>query len=1061
MMSANNSYRILTDLRTSFAPGSSSLNVDKLSLGWFTDMLRHHTEQDIFALVNEKRQIPLLQPHKRILFPPLPTWSSKRDWRGGEADSLSNIAYSTFVAPYRADIILISHIFTDYASDPIGLPHHALHPSAQILAVTVRDFIPIIFSEHYFQHTDFKKFYLSRLQWLRKADVIFTASRTTREDAVNRVGLAPEKVVVIPPYLDQHHYRPGNWTDDEKDAFLHAYGIRRPFLLYVGNDEYHTNLDGAVRAFALLPPELRTNYQLVIVCRSGVERVQEVLHIAAGMGFSAEDVVFIDIVPDADMPKLYGLCALFVYPSWYEGLPLSLLEAMACGAPVLAGDNSSLKEIINYSDALFNAHDDATIAANMRIALENDGFTRTLREYGVKRAREICGKGAGQVILNAFSEALTRKRSASLLYTLSGGLPCKQLAVVTPLPAEQSGVAHYSAELLPYLAEYFDIDVYTTCKNFSCPHITSAFRVYDVKDFPAAASSYDHILYEFGNSPFHAHMFGLMERFPGVVTLHDAYLSGALYSIGRDIFIRESLYSHASQARRIFLSSDYKENIDRAAIIKFPCTKRILERSLGIISHSIYQYEIIEQFYGKNFHNKLRIVPHHRSVSSTIGISKKLEIRKKYGFTENDILIVSFGDIVFTKKPRLIAESFLSNEYIYTNEHIKLLFIGKIEEGSYEEDFLNFVKNSLYNSKIIITGYVSDSIFNDYLDIADIAIQLRCDSRGETSGAVLRAISHGIPTIVNNYATFSVDFSDDAVIKISENPDAAEIGQCLEKLCRNPDIREKFSYGGQDFIRKNNDPHHCAALYAMYIHEFYDVRNSSSLEKITDNFARCIASSSNVSDIEKVTEWISENKNISRVRRKLFIDVSFIISDETETNLGRVIKEIVKTLYCVDSADVEVVAVTRKNGNFLPAISWLKNQGLLLPEENNSTTQITFSSGDILLLSLESWYTFHKTYLHIFGELKNVGADIVGIVYQDNLSNVQFCKHIPYFYTNELQNISGYYDQIVGVSLAVSDNVAIWWNIAGDTPEYKNIQNWEESALQLLSVIGLNQNIQV
>lgn len=1022
--------RIVTDLRACTGPCSSGRGIGNLSLFWFTEMVRCREKHELFALVDangkERISLPGLQGNRRIPFPTPPAWSSDRDWRGGEADSLSNAAYSSFVAPYRANVIHVTHAFEDYASAPAGLPYYAMHPRHQVIAATVYDFIPMVFPEYYFQNTDFKHFYLSRVQWLRQSDVLLAISNATRDDAINIAGIAPHKVAVIPPYVDFSRYKPIAFSVEKKNEFLRGYGIHNPFILYVGGDEYRKNIDGAIRAFALLPAELRMRHQLVIACRIEDGRRKELLRAAAGLGIGPEDLVITGFVPDADLPSLYALCELFIFPSYYEGLGLPLLEAMACGAPVLAGNNSSQREIIGRPDALFDAQNDASIAAAIHTALTDTGFRTTLCEYGIQKAHELCGNEPGQAILSAFEEALARKRDAAFTHVQSGCLPRKRLAVFTPLPEDRSGIADYAAFFLPYLSEYFDIDVYTTCERLRCPQITSAFRVYAATDFAGAAGAYDHILYEFGNSAFHAHMFQLLERFPGVVTLHDAYLSGVLYWMGREGFVREALYSHGPLARRILLPSRRVENADFEAIVKLPCTRRVLEHAVGVISHSKWNFDLANFCYPEGLPSPYRIIPQATQIVDPVSAHEKVRIKEHFGFSADSVIIASFGHIDFTKMNDLALNAFVRSVRFAADQNVHFIFVGQAGTDTYSADIVNKVAGVGSSGRVKITGYMNDSDYEAYLSVTDVAVQLRQNFRGGTPKGTMDALSHGIPVIVNRYSGDCADYPDEIVYMLTERPDEAEVCNALETLVYTPDLRKKLSEEGRNWIRQNNDPHKCAALYAEAIEDFYALQKATDYKSSLKEFSLHLSYTQN--SISQISSWLSTTPSKIFQRRKLLIDVDFTAEHKQNCGVSRVVQETVKRLYTLNIAGFEPIAVKIKEGNLVPAYEWLDEIGLCLPEETRLDRPISFSAGDILLMLDSSWSRYDE-YMAAFQKIKKTLGEVVTVVYDllpITLPSSDMMPSSKEWFSGWVRRAVTRSDRLLSISASSAEEIRIW-----------------------------------
>jgi hypothetical protein len=237
---------------------------------------------------------------------------------------------------------------------------------------------------------------------------------------------------------------------------------------------------------------------------------------------------------------------------------------MACGAPVIGGNNSSIKELIARHDALFDSNSSQSISEKIVKALNDKDYADDLREYGLRRAKDFSWQSTARQALEALDDAARRSRESGVQYAIQGWLPRKRLAMFTPLPPCRSGIADYNAQFLPYLARYFDIDLYVDNYKVTDETLTSSFRIFNAKDFEPLASKYDAILYEFGNSEFHAHMLPLLERYPGVVGLHDAYLSG-LFSYVENLnygisYVQEMLAAHGTAARHYF-----------APVQKHPC----------------------------------------------------------------------------------------------------------------------------------------------------------------------------------------------------------------------------------------------------------------------------------------------------------------------------------------------------------------------------------------------------------------------------------------------------------------------------------------------------------
>ncbi|MEP7198443.1 MAG: glycosyltransferase family 1 protein, partial [Chloroflexota bacterium] len=217
-----------------------------------------------------------------------------------------------------------------------------------------------------------------------QADAIITVSQSARNDLIRVLRLPPHKVHVV------HEAAPANFrrvtNANDLAALRRKYSLPESFVLFVGTLEPRKNLRRLVRAFARVR---RRGFaaHLIIVGHDGwlmrgfareVERL------------GLQSVVrHIGYVPTADLPGLYSLATLFAFPSLYEGFGLPPLEAMACGAPVLCGDNSALAELYAGAAQLVDARDEAMIADSLACVLRDPERCAELSARGLARAENF------------------------------------------------------------------------------------------------------------------------------------------------------------------------------------------------------------------------------------------------------------------------------------------------------------------------------------------------------------------------------------------------------------------------------------------------------------------------------------------------------------------------------------------------------------------------------------------------------------------------------------------------------------------------------------------------
>lgn len=680
------------------------------------------------------------------------------------------------------DLTHISHIFE---------PQIEYSGYKGLISATVYDFIPLIFCDHYFKDIVFKKWYLEKIEFLKKADLLLSISESTRQDAINLIGIDPSKIITINGYVSDDFK---NICDSIVICNIEKFCLKDKFILYTGGDDYRKNIETAISGFREINYELRKDYQLVIVCFICEESKTRYFEYSKSIGLNDTDVIFTGFVNEEELVALYKKCDVFIFPSLYEGLGLPILEAMYCGAPVIGGNNSSIKEIIVREDALFDSTSPSSIGLCISKVLSDNNYSDELRLYGIKRSREFSWEITSKKAINAIENTIKNNNYLLISNIVGSKIPAKKLAIFSPLPPCKSGISNYIIDFLPYLSVHFNIDIFVD-RYIVDESVASRFNIYDSRRFESMSKSYDAIMYEFGNNTFHHYMIPFLKKFPGVVNLHDAYIGGMIYCLSIENFNNEMSYSHGN---------DFNVNDIEYSIENLPCTKSIIDHSLGIISHSRFNLDIVRKFY-KSIQTPYRIIPQIISVSNEISDEEKSEIRKSLGFSDNDIILSTFGHII----PNKCFDVLIDSIQFVENRNVKLVFVGELAGKNNISAFVN--------SKI--TGYVFDEVYIKYLQITDIAVQLRKNSRGGTPKSVLDCLSFGIPVIINDHASFT-DYPNDVVLKISEYMSSLELSISINLLINNKNIRESFSRLGKKYIKDNHDPIKCASEYAAAIHEF-------------------------------------------------------------------------------------------------------------------------------------------------------------------------------------------------------------------------------------------------
>ncbi len=240
--------------------------------------------------------------------------------------------------------------------------------------------------------------------WVRgllRADRIVTDSEFVRRQLIDELGFPAARVRTVCPGVDLARFRPL----EPDDAVLGRYGLRRdqPFVLYVGSEPPRKNVPSAIRAVALAR-RLRPRLLFVKVgphqTIAGRKELLEAIR-SCGLG---DAVRLIDEVADPDLPHLYAAASVFVFPSLMEGFGYPPVEAMACGAPVVASGAACLPEVLGDAALLVDATRPEAIAAAIDRVLGDREVAASLRARGLTRARRYDVRDAARLMIEVYRD---------------------------------------------------------------------------------------------------------------------------------------------------------------------------------------------------------------------------------------------------------------------------------------------------------------------------------------------------------------------------------------------------------------------------------------------------------------------------------------------------------------------------------------------------------------------------------------------------------------------------------------------------------------------------------
>ncbi len=284
-----------------------------------------------------------------------------------------------------------------HGMDHVGIP---LVGKTGRYVVTIHDVIPLILPETFtLRHRLVVRTALARVR--RKADLALVPSLAVKGDVVRRLGLPEDRVVVTPEGCEPR-FRPQ--APESFGAVADRYGLPSRYVLAVGTLEPRKNLTTLLQAFARLRRgggDVDPNLQLVLAGARGWLD-EPIFETVRSLGLE-QAVRFPGFIDDDDLPAVYSGAALFVFPSLHEGFGLPLLEAMACGVPVITSNVASMPEVAGDAAMLVDPRDAGGLASAIAQVLRDEALRERLRAAGLARAGQFSWETAARRTLDAYA----------------------------------------------------------------------------------------------------------------------------------------------------------------------------------------------------------------------------------------------------------------------------------------------------------------------------------------------------------------------------------------------------------------------------------------------------------------------------------------------------------------------------------------------------------------------------------------------------------------------------------------------------------------------------------
>ena len=386
-----------------------------------------------------------------------------------------------------------------------------------------------------------------------------------------------------------------------------------------------------------------------------------------------------------------------------------------------------------------------------------------------------------------------------------------KIAYFSPLPPQRTGIADYSAELLPYLIQGAKITLFASDPSAVSPDLQARFPVCELTRFPHVRWRYDMTLYQMGNSLFHRDMYAILKQYPGLTVLHDYTLHHFIASITAGegnfpAYVRESAYAMGREG--VARARAIQRGGSPTPLFDWPLNERVVDLSVGVLVHSDYvrrKLLITHPMARIRKVNQPMPLPRPRNQSA---------VRDRLGLPENAFIVVTCGQITPEKRLDLSLKAFA--RFHQRRANTLWLIVGEptLEHQAWDETMQSLgLRDAVWQ-----VGYVEGlEAFYDYIAAGDVCVNLRHPTAGETSASVLRAMALGRPVIVSNVAWYA-ELPDDGCLKLEHDGAVVEtLTQMLLGLADDPDRRLKMGEHARTYVAERCAPRAVAQAYLDFV----------------------------------------------------------------------------------------------------------------------------------------------------------------------------------------------------------------------------------------------------
>ena len=601
------------------------------------------------------------------------------------------------------------------------------------VAAIMYDVIPYRFPEQYQVEPNARRQAQLRAPLARTVDAMLAISQFSAITAADELDYPLERIRSIGAGVEDQFVPPSVRRVPRADRVLPR-AVDRYVVSVTGGDE-RKNTEGLLRAWGLLPATIRQGRHLVIATAHSpaVLRRWEDWAVDAGI---RDDVVFTGSITDDEMVAILQAAELAVMPSTEEGFGLPVVEAAACGTPVICSNVSSLPEVLGEPLAEFDPFDPSSIAAAIERALVDADHRDLLLEAGRRAADRWTWRRVADDAVAALTELGPR-------WPQRLREPDRRVAIAGPFAGSASGIGQYDESVLEAIERRRladpttpAIEVFVDSSGTSAPTDAGAGRrpVRAIGRY-AKPWDFDHLVAVLGSSPHHVATAELALSEACHVWLHEASLVGVhlglAHASGSESWARQHVADRLA-------ADETPATISRIEPDELLDAPRFDELGVTLLGETLDRARSVIVSSGRAADTVRRLRPDGPPVL-VLPLGHRATIEPTRIPARGDIVAV--GWLAANKSPELAIDVLSRLE-----RDITLTFVGP-SAGDSADTVRALATTAGVADRVSFTGRLEDDAYAERIARSRVGLQLRTSDRGEMSAAITDLISHGIPTV--------------------------------------------------------------------------------------------------------------------------------------------------------------------------------------------------------------------------------------------------------------------------------------------------------------------------